>query len=320
MSRVSIVIATHDRADLLARALSSVFAQDMTDLDVIVVDDGSTDHTREILERVVDDRLTVLRHERNRGVRAAKNTGLDHVTGEWFTFLDDDDEIVPHALSTMLAVPEAVDRAITAVTCNCVDSQTGAFTGRGLTHDQWLDEATRRRCCRGEFWGITQTALLGELRFNERVRLLDVLWLKIGARARRYYIHQGLRLYHTEGTDRVTHGMTAVTAPDRYDEFVALLDEEQEYLRLLRALDRDGYRRLLGRAAYAFVLRGDRSRAASASRLLGESGVNPWWIASVAGLRAGPRLLRGSAATLSGGKRLWRAGKAIRGRERRRGR
>jgi glycosyltransferase involved in cell wall biosynthesis len=95
----TIVIATRDRPHLARRALRSALHQTTADFEVIVVDDGSTDqfeaHTN-------DTRLRVIRHDRPRGVCAARNAGLQAARAEWITFLDDDDELRPSMVELSL--------------------------------------------------------------------------------------------------------------------------------------------------------------------------------------------------------------------------
>ncbi|MGH2653246.1 MAG: glycosyltransferase family 2 protein [Actinomycetota bacterium] len=97
--QVTIVIPTHDRPHLVDRAVRSALAQDEQDIEVIVVDDGSTPPYR---PSVSDERLRVLRHDESKGGNAARNLGLAHARGEWITFLDDDDELLPHMVRTSL--------------------------------------------------------------------------------------------------------------------------------------------------------------------------------------------------------------------------
>jgi GT2 family glycosyltransferase len=111
MSLVSAVIPTYDRRALVCEAVASVLGQTWSDLELIVVDDGSADGTAEALSARFDDpRLHVLRQE-NRGVSAARNRGVDAATGEWVAFLDSDDTWLPPKLERQLrmlaAHPEA---------------------------------------------------------------------------------------------------------------------------------------------------------------------------------------------------------------------
>jgi len=95
----TVVIPTHDRWDLLSTAaLPSALGQKEIDLEVVVVDDGSSDRTSERLARVRDPRLRIIRHERPRGVAQARNAGIRVASGEWIAFLDDDDLWAPNKL------------------------------------------------------------------------------------------------------------------------------------------------------------------------------------------------------------------------------
>jgi glycosyltransferase involved in cell wall biosynthesis len=97
---ISVVIPTHNRAELLLEALGSVFAQTQQPSEVIVVDDGSNDGTRERLASLLD-RLRYVFQE-HRGVAAARNRGIREAGGEWIAFLDSDDRWLPHALATLV--------------------------------------------------------------------------------------------------------------------------------------------------------------------------------------------------------------------------
>lgn len=89
---VSVVIPTRNRKELLRRALNSVFSQTYTRLQIIVVDDASTDETKAMVSSLSDNRLCYLRHSSSRGGAAARNTGIRAATGAAIGFLDDDDE------------------------------------------------------------------------------------------------------------------------------------------------------------------------------------------------------------------------------------
>ena len=88
-TQVSIVMATRDRRDLCARAIRSVLAQRHPHWQLLVVDDGSTDGTSDLAHELTDPRIQWHRTD-GVGASAARNVGLQHVTGEWVTFLDDD--------------------------------------------------------------------------------------------------------------------------------------------------------------------------------------------------------------------------------------
>lgn len=98
---VSVVISTFNRAQYLPLAVRSVLAQTMTDFELIVVNDGSTDHTRDVLENIGDDRVRVF-NRHNQGLAAARNFATAKARGKYVAVMDDDDLMLPHRLETSL--------------------------------------------------------------------------------------------------------------------------------------------------------------------------------------------------------------------------
>lgn len=88
---VSVVIPAYNAAVYLSAAVSSILGQSWRDLELIVVDDGSSDQTRDVLARFSDPRLRVIRHSVNRGMTAARNTGLREARGRYVAAMDSDD-------------------------------------------------------------------------------------------------------------------------------------------------------------------------------------------------------------------------------------
>lgn len=86
---VSVVMATRNRRSLCRRAIGSVLAQRHAEWQLVVIDDGSDDGTSDLASEFPDRRITWLRTD-GIGASAARNVGLEHATGEWITFLDDD--------------------------------------------------------------------------------------------------------------------------------------------------------------------------------------------------------------------------------------
>src|SRR4051812_30232823 len=95
--QVSVIIPAHNSADFIGTAVESVLAQTFADYEIVVVDDGSTDGTREVLERF-EGRIVYL-HQQNRGVSAARNAGIRRSRGELVCFLDADDIWRPEKLA-----------------------------------------------------------------------------------------------------------------------------------------------------------------------------------------------------------------------------
>ena len=97
---VSVVIPTYNRAPYVTMAIESALAQSYQDYEIIVVDDGSTDGTRDVLEPY-RDRIRYM-YQDNKGVSAARNTGIQESRGEWIAFLDSDDEWLPNKLEIQM--------------------------------------------------------------------------------------------------------------------------------------------------------------------------------------------------------------------------
>ncbi len=104
MPRISIIIPTYNRAAYLEEAIQSVLAQTCEDWELIVVDDGSTDATAEVAAKYAG-RITYKR-QANAGACAARNLGLACASGEYVSFLDSDDRMLPNNLADLLAVLE----------------------------------------------------------------------------------------------------------------------------------------------------------------------------------------------------------------------
>jgi glycosyltransferase involved in cell wall biosynthesis len=105
---VTVVIPTRDRWTLLASAaLPAALGQEDVEVEVVVVDDGSSDETPERLAELTDPRLRTIRHTESRGVARARNAGIATARGEWLAFLDDDDVWSPRKLRLQLDAAEA---------------------------------------------------------------------------------------------------------------------------------------------------------------------------------------------------------------------
>lgn len=96
--RISVVIAHYNYGEYVGDAIESVLAQSRPAHEIIVVDDGSTDNSAQVLDRYKD--LITLYRQDNAGVSSARNTGIRHASGEWIALLDSDDMWEPDLLAT----------------------------------------------------------------------------------------------------------------------------------------------------------------------------------------------------------------------------
>jgi len=102
MPCVSVILPVHNRADVLPRAIESVIAQELADFELIVVDDGSTDESATLAQSFADDRIRLIRLDKNRGGNVARNEGIRAARSPLIAFLDSDDRYLPNKLSTIV--------------------------------------------------------------------------------------------------------------------------------------------------------------------------------------------------------------------------
>lgn len=98
--QVSVIIPTYNRGRVIKEAIDSVLAQDYTEFELIVVDDGSTDHTSDVLDSYRN--VIKVLSQKNKGVSAARNRGIAEASGKFIAFLDSDDLWLPQKLSTQV--------------------------------------------------------------------------------------------------------------------------------------------------------------------------------------------------------------------------
>ena len=94
---ISVIIPLYNKEPIIERSLQSVLSQDYDDFEVVVVNDGSTDRSADIVRSINDPRIRLIEQE-NGGPSKARNTGTKNAKGEWIVFLDADDELLPGAL------------------------------------------------------------------------------------------------------------------------------------------------------------------------------------------------------------------------------
>ena len=100
---ISVIVPTYNRAHFLKEAIESVLAQTYKNLEIIIVDDGSTDNTSKLVEKFTDKRIIYL-YQDNKGVSSARNKGILKTKGEYISFLDSDDIWLPQKLQKQLEV------------------------------------------------------------------------------------------------------------------------------------------------------------------------------------------------------------------------
>jgi GalNAc5-diNAcBac-PP-undecaprenol beta-1,3-glucosyltransferase len=220
---VSIIIPTFNRAEFLARAIRSVLKQTFQAFEIIVVDDGSSDGTHEIVGNLINERGQYIRHERNSGSAAmARNTGIRAAAGEFIAFLDDDDEWREDKLEKQL---EAIN-GYNAVVCAAIANGSVIRTLKNLT-------VTFEDLRRGSFDPsslLARTSVLREVLFDESLRDgedWDVL-IRIAQRYSIRWLPEALLLYNEGNHVRVTNEKKHLSGPE-LDKRTAMLYKHRDF-------------------------------------------------------------------------------------------
>ena len=105
---VSVIITTYKRSEFLTRAINSVLKQTYKNFEVIIVDDNNKNDeyskfTQTLLETYINrNEIKIIQHDENKGISAARNTGIKEANGEYIAFLDDDDEFLPKKIELQI--------------------------------------------------------------------------------------------------------------------------------------------------------------------------------------------------------------------------
>jgi len=268
--RLSVIIPCYNGERFIGDAVASVCAQRGADLEVIVVDDGSKDGSAAMVKAVGDPRVRLLHHDHNRGIAAARNTGLAAARGAIVAFLDQDDVWLPGRLEAQLAeLDRGASRGVGLVFCDVVN--------RDLSGREWssrarvprrvhaLDtEALLARVIADPFLNlgsavIDRSAVEAAGRFDETVRGgaddFDLI-VRLAEQTRFAHVPRALfarRLHGDNFTDPLRMTEEAVSAIDGV---------EQRHPGLRRAA-RIGRARMVYRRAAALHQAGARRRAAA---------------------------------------------------------
>lgn len=219
---VSAIIATYKRADLVPRAIESVRKQTYPNLEIIVVDDGSPDNTESVVRAIPDERIRYIRHEKNKGLPAGRNTGIRAATGEYIAFLDDDDEWRADKIEKQLKAIKDYDAVLCGV---LVDGWRFSIHPRSTIS---LDDLRR-----GSFEPsgmLVKAAAIKELLFDENLRQGEDwdAFIRIAERYTIGYDPEPLLLYSDGGHARMTNEAREMT-PSELEKRTAILQKHRKF-------------------------------------------------------------------------------------------
>lgn len=202
MRRISVVIPTYNRPELLSGAIQSVLDQTVPAHEIILVDDGSEPSTRELIDRLAAGAPSVRVHhlEARRGPSAARNFGIEAASGEFIVFLDDDDILDPRMLETSLRCFEG------SPDCDVAICRSNVFTTeeprtRPAIPFTFVNMAALERRPFSEilFYGVVihscmvRHSAIADLRFPEELAVGEdsYFWLRLALRGKRFKTNDG---------------------------------------------------------------------------------------------------------------------------------
>lgn len=174
---ISVVIPLYNKEEIVRQSLNSVLSQEFSDYEVVVVDDGSTDKSADIVRQINDARIRLV-SQPNGGPSKARNTGVREAKGEWILFLDADDELLPGALEHYNHLINKYPKA-NFIACSfynqCGDNRTIGIQYHERTMDNpFKDHVLGRFLTRtGAF--ICKRTLMLATPFNEQIRRFEDL-------------------------------------------------------------------------------------------------------------------------------------------------
>ncbi len=243
MPKVSVIIPTYNRAEFLRRAIRSVLNQTYQDFEIVVVDDASTDKSRDVVSGISDERIRYICHEVNKGCPAARNTGVTNSRGEYIAFLDDDDEWLPDKLKMQVDLldgsPSTTGGVYTASLV--IDRPTGMILDGAKPEKKGnlFDELFLQNCIRSPSTVLIRRRCFEKVgRFDTSLGFVDDwdMWIRVSKEFRLEYIKMPLvKYYYHDGQSSADLGYVARS-------WEALLKKHKEYFLLNRKNCSEHYR------------------------------------------------------------------------------
>ncbi len=206
----TIFTATYNRANTIHRVYDGLSKQTFKDFEWLIIDDGSTDNTGEIVTQWIQEAKFAIRYywQENRGKHIAHNVALQKAQGKYFVIIDSDDSIIPVALERLITLWESIPEGHNSDFCGaaalCMD-QNGEIIGESLPEpviDASILEMRFIHKLSQEFVGFYKTTILRQFPFPkiENVRFIPegYVWSQIGQKYKIRYGNEPLRIYFTE--------------------------------------------------------------------------------------------------------------------------
>lgn len=167
--KVTVFMPVYNRAPFVGGAIESVLAQNFHDFELLIIDDGSTDESMDVVGRYRDPRIRIEQNDRNRGIPYTRNRGLDEAKGEYIALLDSDDRMAPRRLERQVSYLDRNPHIATLGGWVTKVNDRGKPV-RNLVkplHPDELKAWLLFRCCHANTSLMARTAALRDLRYDE---------------------------------------------------------------------------------------------------------------------------------------------------------
>ena len=205
----SVITPTYNRGYIIEDMIKSLISQNFKDWELIIIDDGSTDNTEEIIKKYIkssrSNKIKYYKLKTNKGVNIARNTGIKFARGKWIIFLDSDDKLVKDGLDTIFSLTKEIkETPLIFTSCittrNRYTSNRPEFSGY-LSYSDYLCEKIN-----GEYLTTVENKIFNEFRFDEDIIGGErILWNRIAKKFGKVYISSRItRIYNEDLTDRLS--------------------------------------------------------------------------------------------------------------------
>lgn len=231
MKRLTVFTPTYNRANVISRVYNSLVAQTYKDFAWLIIDDGSADNTKKIVDKFIAENRFPIKYlyQKNSGKHVAVNRALDLTESELFIIADSDDAFVPDALERLIAawdrIPDDEKRYFKGVNCRVLDNDTKKPIGQDFPFEEFDstdEEAYFKYKMRSEKWNLFKTSAFKEFKFPEISEAHffpeTVTWQLMAKKYKTRFINDALRIYYRDTDNSVTNSKHSV----RYTENVHL--------------------------------------------------------------------------------------------------
>lgn len=252
MNGVSVVMPTYNGQKTISYAIESVIKQTFKNWELIVVDDGSKDDTKSIVEGFGDERIHYI-YQNNAGPAAARNNGIENSKMDYIAFMDSDDIIHQDYLKTLLEIIQMSDADIsmcqyekamyvTAGDKEAIETKRTSDIQSFKLTDLTADSSINRMFIKKEvmpypFLKLFKRSVIGDSRFPTNLKLGEDMEfnLSVMKKATKIVLTDSILYYHLENSASITHNFKSEVATGHFHQFKRLLETETKYYKAIES-------------------------------------------------------------------------------------